>query len=60
MFDPLKVSISNFPHDQPINIDIANIPADVGRGVDHGKHTVPLDRVIYIDRADFREVSELP
>lgn len=59
VFDPLKVSVSNFPSDQPINIEIANIPVDVSRSVDHSKHTVPLDRVLYIDRADFREVSKL-
>jgi glutaminyl-tRNA synthetase len=55
VLDPLKVSITNFPHDQSISIEIANIPG----GVDHGKHTVPFDRIIYIDKADFQEVSRL-
>lgn len=54
VLDPLKVSITNFPHDQSISIEIANIPG----GVDHGKHTVPFDRIIYIDKADFQEVAD--
>ena len=57
--DPLKVSISNFLSDKPISIEISNVPSDVSHGVDHGTHSVPLDRVLYIDRSDFREVSKV-
>nr|CAG4639800.1 EOG090X01EL [Daphnia pulex] len=51
---PLKVTILNFPSDRPTPIDVPDFPKEVQRG----SHSVTLDRVIYIDRSDFREVEE--
>ena len=41
---------------QAIEIEVMNVPSDVSRGIDCGKHSIPFDRVVYIDRADFKEV----
>lgn len=51
---PLKVTITNFPFDGPTSIEVPDFPKEVQRG----SHSVTLDRVIYIDRSDFREVEE--
>ena len=50
---PLKVTILNFPYNGPTAIDIPDFPKDPQRG----SHTVTLDKIIFIDRSDFREVS---
>lgn len=50
---PLKVTITNFPFDGPTSIEVPDFPKEVQRG----SHSVTLDRVIYIDRSDFREVQ---
>lgn len=50
VLDPIKVTIKNFPHDKAVEVQVPNFPGDESRG----HHTVDLDRVIYIDRADFR------
>ena len=49
---PLKVTIVNFPFDGAKTIDVPDFPKEVQRG----SHSVTLDRVVYIDRTDFREV----
>ncbi|CAB4027783.1 glutamine--tRNA ligase, partial [Paramuricea clavata] len=54
VFDPIKVTITNFPSDKPIQITVPNIPHDESKG----SHQIPFDRVTYIDRSDFKEVNE--
>ena len=49
---PLKVTILNYPFDGPTTIEVPDFPKDPKRGT----HKVVLDRVVYIDRSDFREV----
>lgn len=49
---PLKVTILNYPFDGPTTIEVPDFPKDPSRGM----HKVVLDRVVYIDRSDFREV----
>ncbi|XP_072569267.1 glutamine--tRNA ligase [Paramormyrops kingsleyae] len=54
VLEPLKVTITNLPHDMETQIRVPDFPADEARG----SHTVPFTRTIYIERADFREVME--
>jgi glutaminyl-tRNA synthetase len=56
VLDPLEVVITNFPHAEPVSIQVPNIPHDEGKGT----HQVPLDRVIYIEQNDFYETSPEP
>lgn len=49
---PLKVTILNFPHNGPTTIDVPDFPKEPQRG----SHTITLDKVVFIDRSDFREV----
>jgi glutaminyl-tRNA synthetase len=48
---PLKVIITNFPHDRVEDLTAANHPQDESRG----GRTLPFTRELYIDRNDFRE-----
>src|SRR5690606_15997984 len=48
---PLEVVIENFPEDEVIEFDAPLHPEDPG----FGSRKVPLSRVIYIEREDFRE-----
>lgn len=50
---PLKVTILNYPFDGPTTIDVPDFPKEPQRG----SHSIILDRVVYIDRSDFREVG---
>ena len=49
---PLKMTIINFPHSGPTSLEVPDFPKEPARG----SHNVTLDRVVYIDRSDFREV----
>ncbi len=51
VLDPLKVTISNYPADQTEWLDVHNHPKDEAMG----SRQVPFGKVLYIDRADFRE-----
>lgn len=42
-----------FCRSQPLEVSVPNFPADESRGF----HVVPFSRTIYIEQADFREVS---
>lgn len=55
VLSPLKVTIKNYPFDGPTKIDVPDFPKEVQRG----SHSVVLDRVLFIDRSDFREVIEV-
>jgi len=52
---PLKMTITNFPHSGPTSLEVPDFPKEPTRG----SHNVTLDRVVYIDRSDFREVIKL-
>ena len=53
VLEPLKVTITNLPSDAPSDVNVPNFPADESKG----HHKVPLRKVIYIEKSDFREVS---
>ena len=48
---PLRVVIDNYPEDQREELDAVNNPEDPSAGT----RKVPFSKVIYIERADFRE-----
>lgn len=54
VLEPLKVTISNFPYPKKINVEVPNFPSDPKLG----SHIVPFDKVVYIERSDFKEVGE--
>ena len=51
--DPLKVTITNFPYDDMIELDVLNFPGEDSRG----SHTIKFDSVVYIEKTDFSEVK---
>ena len=53
VLDPIKVIVTNFPG-SPTEVQVPNFPADESKG----HHTIPLDSTLYIERDDFREVSD--
>lgn len=54
VLEPLKVVLTNFPYDKPQQIEVPHFPNDASRGSYH----ITLDRVIYIERSDFKENPE--
>ena len=52
VLDPVKVTITNFPSDHTGLVSVPNFPADESKGF----HDVPFDKILYIERDDFREV----
>lgn len=50
--EPLKVTVLNFPAGHPGTVCVPNVPGNEAAG----SHTVPFQRVLYIDRSDFKEV----
>ncbi|XP_065673354.1 glutamine--tRNA ligase isoform X2 [Hydra vulgaris] len=52
VLDPLKVVILNEPEER-VQVTVPNIPLDEKAG----NHNVPFGNVIFIERADFREVA---
>ena len=53
--EPLKVTITNFPQANVVELTVPNFPADESRG----SHTIKFDSVIYIEKSDFNEVIRL-
>ena len=53
VMEPLKVTITNFPDGNFIELTVPNFPADESRG----SHTIKFDSVIYIEKSDFTEVN---
>jgi glutaminyl-tRNA synthetase len=51
VIDPLKITLSNYPADQVEWLEVHNHPKEESMG----SRQVPFGKVIYIDRADFRE-----
>lgn len=54
VLEPLKVTLTNFPYKQDEYIDVPNFPNDA----DKGTHKVVFNKVIYIERTDFKENPE--
>ena len=52
VLEPLKVSIIDLPPDTPSEVRVPNFPADETKG----HHVVPLEKTMYIEQSDFREV----
>ncbi|XP_037555355.1 glutamine--tRNA ligase isoform X1 [Dermacentor silvarum] len=54
--EPLKVTITNFPHgqDAEVPVTVPDFPASPERG----SHTVTFASVVYIEVADFRETAD--
>ena len=51
--EPLKVTITNFPYGELVELNVLNFPGEDSRG----SRTIKLDSVIYIEKADFSEVK---
>lgn len=51
VLEPVKVTLSNFPHEEPMKISVLNFP----NNPEKGSHIIWLDRVLYIERSDFSE-----
>ncbi|XP_012276668.1 probable glutamine--tRNA ligase [Orussus abietinus] len=54
VLDPLKITISNFPHESPIKVTVPDFPNEP----DKSQHTIMFDEVVYIEASDFRETEE--
>ncbi|XP_623880.1 probable glutamine--tRNA ligase isoform X2 [Apis mellifera] len=54
VLDPLKITISNFPHEKSIKVTVLNFPNDP----DKGKHEIDFDEIVYIETSDFKEKAE--
>uniref|UniRef100_A0A8C4TN82 Glutamine--tRNA ligase n=1 Tax=Erpetoichthys calabaricus TaxID=27687 RepID=A0A8C4TN82_ERPCA len=54
VFEPLKVTITNFPVVEQMEITVPDFPAEESRGV----HSVPFCSTVYIEQSDFREMME--
>ncbi|XP_004537348.1 probable glutamine--tRNA ligase [Ceratitis capitata] len=50
VLEPLKITLINFPHDKPTEIEVPNFP----QNPDAGCHHILLDRVVYIEKSDFK------
>lgn len=54
VLEPLKITISNFPHENPVKISVCNFPNEP----DKGQHRVTFDQALYIESSDFKENAE--
>ncbi len=54
VLEPLKITLTNFPYEKSIEIEVPNFP----QNPELGSHRIVLDRVIYIERSDFKEELE--
>ncbi|XP_058836407.1 probable glutamine--tRNA ligase [Topomyia yanbarensis] len=54
VLEPLKITITNFPYDAPVELTVPNFPSSPEKGT----HTIWLDRILYIERSDFKENPE--
>ncbi|EDW51188.1 probable glutamine--tRNA ligase [Drosophila sechellia] len=50
VLEPLKVTIKNFPHDAPAQLEVPDFPQNPQQGT----HKITLDKVIYIEQGDFK------
>ncbi|KAK6480826.1 glutamine--tRNA ligase [Huso huso] len=54
VLEPLRVTITNFPAPQQMEVKVPDFPADESRG----SHSVHFSSTVFIEQADFREVTE--
>ncbi|XP_076237813.1 glutaminyl-tRNA synthetase [Calliopsis andreniformis] len=54
VLDPLKITISNFPHENPIKLTVPDFPT----APEKGQHEITFNEVIYIETSDFKEKAE--
>lgn len=54
VLDPVKITITNFMGDNPINISVPDFPNEPKKG----QHIVTFDEVVYIEASDFKENEE--
>ncbi|XP_041130173.1 glutamine--tRNA ligase-like [Polyodon spathula] len=54
VLEPLRVTINNFPAPQQMEVKVPDFPADESRG----SHSVHFSSTVFIEQADFREVTE--
>ena len=50
VLDPLKVVLENYPEGKVEYYSVPDFPADASKG----SHKIPFQRIVYIDRSDFR------
>ncbi|XP_017017502.1 probable glutamine--tRNA ligase [Drosophila kikkawai] len=50
VLEPLKVTIKNFPHAAPVQLEVPDFP----QNPQQGSHKITLDKVVYIERGDFK------
>lgn len=55
VLEPLKVTITNFPSESPI---VLNVPDFPGQSDCKTSHDITFDRVVYIEQSDFKEIPE--
>uniref|UniRef100_A0AAG5DFK3 Probable glutamine--tRNA ligase n=1 Tax=Anopheles atroparvus TaxID=41427 RepID=A0AAG5DFK3_ANOAO len=54
VLEPIKITISNYPHDGPVKLPVADFP----NAPEKGSHEVWFDREVYIERSDFVENAD--
>lgn len=54
VLEPLKITLTNFPYNEPIIVNVPNFPTKP----EMGSHNVVFDKIIYIERNDFMEVGD--
>lgn len=54
VLDPVKVTISNFSHNEAVKLSVLNFP----NLPDKGHHEITFNKVLYIEASDFREVDD--
>ncbi|XP_065365523.1 probable glutamine--tRNA ligase [Calliphora vicina] len=54
VLEPLKITLENYPHAGPVEIEVPNFP----QNPELGSHKITLDRVVYIEQSDFKQESE--
>lgn len=55
VLEPLKITITNFPNQTPI---VLNVPDFPGQADCKTSHNITFDRVIYIEQSDFKDSPE--
>lgn len=54
VLEPLKITITNFPSSKPIVLCVPDFP----NAPEKSSHNIVFDRVIYIEKTDFKETPE--
>ncbi|XP_076392899.1 glutaminyl-tRNA synthetase [Megachile rotundata] len=54
VLDPIKVTINNFPHKNPIKLNVFDFPNEPEKG----QHEIIFDEIVYIESSDFKEKAE--